>query len=434
MKFKSFFSVLTILLVSILLTNKVSASENSLNLKIDASTNQINLEWNNIGSSYELVKDGEIVWSGQDSQVLLTDLESNTKYNYNLVVYNAEKTVVNQTNIRATTTGDSSIKKRTLSAEKSNPMDNIFVSSSFDQDNVRIFWEGNVPDDDGIYEVYRDGKFIGTTADNNFYDDKIDINKDYNYEIIGKAKMSEEEIKELKAAIESRNENFVFSNEDLVNTYTINRLVKTYNTNTVNKSTVMKAAVSSTEKYTMRYTTFIPTEYADNPFSGGGVTGLSYFGGDNRSYSLTSNRFRTRSDVNITFSGTSSSVSLTKTVNPTIFYNYNYKPIDAKVASSSGMTISNISKSSSKVSYKIKHDIGIPYLDAISPDITYTYTATVYKDGGYSITGEHDKAPSHEMYIFIPNTDLSNAIHKFKNQGFQYLMPLYSNEKFTASY
>ncbi|MFS0725537.1 hypothetical protein [Paenibacillus sp. 1P07SE] len=45
-------------------------------------------------------------------------------------------------------------------------------------------------------------------------------------------------------------------------------------------------------------------------------------------------------------------------------------------------------------------DCGIPYGDLISPDITYGYDAWIERDGDWRVAGSHDKAPSHEFYIY----------------------------------
>jgi Protein of unknown function (DUF3238) len=423
--------------VGLLLSQDVQASGN---LEVTASSeyNKISLDWNDIGHSYALYKDNIKIWEGNESNYILSNLESKTKYNYTLVALDQDENPLNKSSIRTTTTkNDLNIKvKSSATIDDSNPMSNIYVSSFVNEDSVNIEWEGTIPDENGVFEVYRDGELIGTTITNSFSDNTIENDKKYRYEIVGNKRLSDTEIERLKENLKKQNIKQPLEEKDFYNT---NKLIRVVKTNDNNKE-ISKLAKSNsfntmaTQNYTVRYNTFIPTEYAENPFTGGGFTGLTYFGGDDRGFDTTSNRFRTRSDVNISFTGTGSSVSLAKTVNPTILYDYMYRPLDVKVASNSGITMTNVSKTASKVSFKINHDVGIPYGDAFSPDITYSYTATVYKDGGYNISGSHDKAPSHEMEIFIPYSDMFDNLHQFSNQGFKYLWPTYSNENFNASW
>lgn len=400
------------------------------NIDVSSEPNKISLDWNDIGAKYEIIQDGELVWEGSESEYTAINLESEYRYNYNLVAYDNENNVVEESAIRATTTKDEVAKKALKSSrnEEPNPMSEVFVNSIILGDEVTISWEGSVPDDDGIYEVYRDGTYIGTTNKNEYKDNNIEKNKEYNYEIIGKIKFTEEEIKSLKKAYKEKNLDFNVSEEDLYHTNTINRLIKT------NDFKVQPLAAVAPTSYTMRYTTFIPDEYVPNPFTGGGFTGLTYFGGDNRKYSVNSNKFRTRSDVKIIWNGSTPTVNLDKKVHSTFLYDYSYRPIWVGTAPDTGIKLSNVVANSTRVSYQIKHDVGIPFGDAMSPDITYSYTATVFKNSSYNVAGQHDQAPSHEMYIFIPNSDISNRLHAFANKGFKYLWPHEPNHRFNASY
>ncbi|MCM3225968.1 hypothetical protein [Terribacillus saccharophilus] len=413
----------------LLFSTDVEAADN-LKVDIDSEANQIKLDWNDDGNSYSILQEGKKIWEGKESEYIANDLESGTKYNYTLVSYDDNKDITREASVRAQTT------KKDLSAarfstsnvenEQNNVMDNITVNSVQAEDSVKISWDGIVPDEDGTYEVYRDGVYIGTTVSNNYTDSDVVIDQDHKYEIVGKKKLSNEEITEIKEHAKEIGVEDELNDEDFYDIYKIERLVK------AEQESPMMRVAAATQNYTMEYTTFIPTRYADNPFD---PTGISAFGGDNRGFDMFSNKYRTRSSVNISF-GSSTSVSLTKRVAPTYLYarKIQYKPIGVQQASSAGMKISNITRSSSKASYRLYHDVGIPWGDGISPDITYSYNATVYKDGGYSVSGSHDRAPSHEMYIYIPNSGSYNTLHRAKHQEFRYLFPTYANTKFNSSW
>ncbi|MCM3729858.1 hypothetical protein M3226_30505 [Neobacillus cucumis] len=145
-------------------------------------------------------------------------------------------------------------------------------------------------------------------------------------------------------------------------------------------------------------------KYAANPFAG--VAETQYFNGNNRSFSPFATSFKTRMDVAIHFpldgNGTATLPSGNKQVQRTYYYDKNYNVIGSAIASNAGMNIRDVSGSEGVVSYNAYHDIGIPYLNYMTPDITWSYNAHIYIDGTYTITGSHDKAPSHEIYLFVP--------------------------------
>ncbi|MDQ0188189.1 hypothetical protein J2S16_004847 [Cytobacillus kochii] len=64
-------------------------------------------------------------------------------------------------------------------------------------------------------------------------------------------------------------------------------------------------------------------------------------------------------------------------VNSTFFYDYSYRPLWVGTAPDTGIKIINIVKNSTRVNYQLKHDVGIPFGDALSPDITYILSHSI---------------------------------------------------------
>lgn len=162
-----------------------------------------------------------------------------------------------------------------------------------------------------------------------------------------------------------------------------------------NDSEFSALAIPSSNTYTLRYTTFIPQLSVSDPFSLG-----NYLKGDNRGYSITSAAYRTRSDVALSFAN--SSMTLSKYVNPSHRCSTAActSIIKTATASTSGMTIHKDVVSSSKMNWRINHDIGIPF-GAIYPNINYFYEAALTKTS-LNVKGSHDKAPGHELYLITP--------------------------------
>lgn len=59
-----------------------------------------------------------------------------------------------------------------------------------------------------------------------------------------------------------------------------------------------------------------------------------------------------------------------------------------------------------------------------TPSINYRAGIVVYKNGRITVSGSRDQAPSHEMYAYIPYTDISITLFKASNKGFEYLFPV----------
>ncbi|MFD0716984.1 hypothetical protein [Paenibacillus sp. GCM10027626] len=85
-------------------------------------------------------------------------------------------------------------------------------------------------------------------------------------------------------------------------------------------------------------------------------------------------------------------------------------------------------------------DCGIPYRDNLSPDITYYYDAWIERDGDWRVKGSHDKAPSHEFYIYDHATGnykmifQHSAVRKANGDvDFLYLLPIYPSWSFDIS-
>ena len=125
-----------------------------------------------------------------------------------------------------------------------------------------------------------------------------------------------------------------------------------------------------------------------------------WLAGDNRSgFDPYSNKFRTESSVNVGFwmpymthfpeTGQSHKCYTSECVAPYAW---------TKQASTDGIKLTKDLVTTTKMQWRVNHDVGIPF-SALYPNITYYYNATLTKSS-LSITGSHDKAPAHEFYMF----------------------------------
>lgn len=405
-----------------------SYASNYLNVKVDSTTNSINLSWDYTPNlSYEIYFEGSKVYSGSQTTYSQTNLSSNYQTQFAVVALNSDRTIVEEVTIDASTldTGTYAPTKTIMDYQylesesnkytKELAISNINVVSS--RSEIKLDWD-EIP---GVtnYEVYRDDVLIGNTQTSQFVDTTTLPGVNYKYEVISKKRFSDEAIDEINQSILEleQSEGEQLSPEDKEQLYYFTfYFIK--DVTTPNGNRILFSANSSSVDYKMRYTTFIPDAAAPNPF----VIG-TYIRGDDRGYSYNASTYRTRADINVHFGKSSSSLSLKKYLHNTELRSKlggmlikSYKPQD------SGIKLSNKVTKSSYTSFKLSHEVGTGYHPSLTPDINYTMNVTLYKNGKYSFKGTRDQAPSHELYI-KKGAAKENKIFAKPNKGFRYLMP-----------
>jgi hypothetical protein len=165
----------------------------------------------------------------------------------------------------------------------------------------------------------------------------------------------------------------------------------------------------------LRYQTFIPFEYAPVPPAGCGMSlwygvpsgRTPFYVGNNRGFEMPSSNNKTSAQVNVDW--LNGSMTLNKTVSPTEgvlvypvndsrFYVYNNLAGDSQIYITYGTFYSN------SVYVHLHHDVANP--DCVAQGIYYDIRGQIFRNGGYSLTGEFRNVPNHEFYI----KDSSNPI------------------------
>lgn len=394
------------------------------------TSDTIKLTWSGASNEYEIFKDGKLIYSGSEKQFVDSKLKSGTQYHY--VIAAKDKDLKHSTaDVKVITKNPSTFSSLSISSENNNKLNPISLNAIAYNDRVELRWDSSLPDDDHIIELYRDGKLVGKFKDDHTYiDSDVKSNKTYSYNLVGKKKLSDDKIKEIKQTYKKAGEKITKEMEEdlFYNQFQLGRSATTLSGNMSLKNVKEFSALAATKKYAFKYMTFIPDKTATPP-----APGVKYkFKGDNRGFDFTSNKYRTRTILTTTF-GSGTSHSLSKSIGQTHRLN-NDGTVDKATASSKDITSKVIEKNNKDyISVKVNHHVGIPFkiYEIVSPPaIDYDYVASVHKNGSFQITGNHDKAPSHEMYAYIPNAAAEALIIiQDKNKGFKYLFPTYSQTK-----
>lgn len=176
------------------------------------------------------------------------------------------------------------------------------------------------------------------------------------------------------------------------------------------------AQVAATSNSKFRYLTFIAPATAPG-FPCVPLPTNTYFGGDNRSYSATSTKYRTRATV--TMNWATRKLTQSRGVGETINYNSNGTERSRKRASASEMVMTNTSVSSTRASFRLNHRASNPYCSS-GQAIRYDVSVSLYKSGSYIISGYRRPVPNHEAYV-QSDSGAWRTVFRLPNEGFHCL-------------
>jgi len=421
------------LLFCLLSQNTVSASAaNNEKVSVQKNGSKISLIIQEKGERYKIYKDEKLVYQGKNNKYI-DNLDQDThKYRVGIYQNNKLKDVISlkssdkPKSVKMNTYSLSSTEENTSNLEKmKTDVENTVLESIVTMNSVELKWP-EITDEDGTYEIYRNGEKIGQTKSLNYIDKNLKANTEYDYEVQVNISVSSEEKAniEQEATEQGVTLNDTDKKELFYHTGSVSTLVKTpINTETSLKSDELIKTKASTSTGTMKataagftkdnefsveYKTFIPYKTVKDRLPGPNYG--TYLHGDNRGYDMYSNKYRTYTQANAQFTNPTS-----VTLFPYIGTSYRYSDkegkheLDRAKASTSGIKLSVHGKNTRKLWWSVDHSVGVPFGKAY-PNIDYYYTAVI-KSSGFSITGEHDKAPNHEVYLLYPSG--THTLHRY---------------------
>lgn len=188
----------------------------------------------------------------------------------------------------------------------------------------------------------------------------------------------------------------------------------------------------------LRYQTFIREKHIEVTASSNCIPFLTWgkrhaFGGDNRSFSPDSARYRTRFDVRIDWLSNGNQVAI-KDVGESKTYEWNddlltsdkWVETGAKTQSTAGMGLTTLSENSSLVHFKMSHRLSDPFCFVVNP-ISYNLDVYVSRAGTYTIVGTRNKVPDHEVYIRTNINTNWSVIYQRYNYSYNCLWPVYTD-------
>lgn len=438
---KVFVVLISLIAVTSMFIGSVSANSKDV-VNANETSNSIVLNWDMEGESFKVYRNQELVWEGNDKSFEDINLEPDYLYSYRIGAYNSSNELIAISNLKTKTKKLEKLETKLYSGsvlnveEKNTQEENIKtdLTSNVGSDYVRLTW-GTLEDYDGIYEIYRDGEFIGETTKNSYLDKTVGAGKTYKYSIESAAEVSQGKKDYINDYIEKNN--IELSNSEKEDMYlkphTLIRVVETNDAvstekelkskdlpekfvKSVEESKKRQLASASSLKYTIlfRYQTFIPDYRVSPPLVS------TEYAGDNRSFDFWSNEYRTRSDI---FAGWALGQELYQNRDVGTTTQYKDGEVNKKTASESGIRLTKDLVSSSKMMWRLNHDVGDPFCKCF-PNITIYYEGILYSNYSFEVRGSHDKAPNHEFYFALAYTeDTPGEIFKYEGGSLFNLFP-----------
>ncbi|OES46648.1 DUF3238 domain-containing protein [Domibacillus iocasae] len=367
---------------------------------VSQTPDQISFSWTGEGS-VRILKDGQEVYNGSDHSFTDTGLEPGTMYAYLIK-------------------GGQTLKIQTATAverEEKNediPLQELIVTTVIQAENVAVAWEPirGVKE----YEIYRNGDYAGTVTEPAFQDRHVKADESYVYQIKGirPLELGSEEATEKPSPLAKVIDLLKIKKDEddmLVETFLIDKDIGRPADHLHDRVSMRPL------EYVLRYTTFLEDEWIENPNV---LSKMRYFTGDGRSFDPESDRYRTRAEIKVN----SREVLLTRDVGASEGYTVNKELVERKAASDEGIAVKNVQTDEEKVSFLLDHSVGNPLMP--SPDIIYEVYAAFYPNGVIDISGEHDEAPHHEIYLKHKDEDWK-PLHRSETRGLERLAPVTAN-------
>lgn len=365
---------------------------------VSQTPDSISFSWKEAGGSVRVLKDGKEVYSGSDSTFTDRGLTPGTLYTYVLAGSGVLK-------IQTSTAVERDEKNQDI------PLQELIVTTVLSDGEVAMAWEPIRGVEE--YEIHRNGQYAGTISKPGFHDTHLGADESYIYEIkavrpleVGSEEASQESSPLAKLIDFLKRKN---SEDDLlIEAFYIEKEIGQLSDHLNEKAPVCD------NKYELRYTTFLEDEWIANPNV---LSTMRYFSGDGRSFDPEGKSYRTRADVKI--NGTE--ITLARDVGESEGYSLRKELVERKTASDEGIVVKSVQKDEEKMAFMLNHSVGNPLVAA--PDIVYKVYMTFYQNGVFDLSGEHDDAPNHEVYLKPGGSGKWKPLHRAKSRGLERLAP-----------
>ncbi|MBZ5200718.1 DUF3238 domain-containing protein [Planomicrobium chinense] len=369
----------------------------------------IYFEWSHTGDECLVKRDADTVYTGTKNSFRDENLQIGELYIYTIERLGTDGQVKERIKMQTSTEDHT---KDTV-----NYLQQIAFTTIVLESKIILAW-GDI---DGIeeYEIYRDGEPLETTRKTQFTDSDVEMDREYSYWIRAERPLEQSETgfseeKSIAARFFGLLNIKSSQQEAAMEKFWMMKKIAPLKQLLADSPQVNVAEFN--QVWDFRYTTFLPDEYLTNPNL---LSPNRYFAGDNRTFDPESSHYRTQVTFSLQLGKEDAKLELHKDVGPSIAYDWRKKFRKADVASSEGIQLEKVKEDERNVVVNLTHSVGNPL--TTSPNIDYDVSATFYRDGHYDITGLHDQAPNHEVYLKNDQMDDWLQIHEAESKGLAWM-------------
>lgn len=344
----------------------------------------IRFTWPDIGGMYYVYRDEELLYEGTVPEFRDGQFKHAKLYHYSIerVVDGVVADIVRlQTSPYA--------EKRNVE----NPLQFLVMTTIIARTQIALSWE--LIKDVETYEIYRNEVFLGKIKGNQYIDRDISLNETYVYRIQASRllKKSEERFSKGKSIIAKTLGKLArFKKEAGVEEFVVIKEIRPLKELLI--PVLDRKVPPKVNDWKFRYMTFLAGTTFKNPYV---FSRNCYFKGDGRGFNPESDRFRTCVDVALHYHLPRSPMTFKKRVGKTIAYSKVGRIREIAVAPSDQIKLERMDHQVGESGFLLTHDVRNPLVQA--PAINYEVRAILCQNGLFDMTGFHNQAPHHEVYL-----------------------------------
>ena len=372
--------------------------------RVTHEVGSISFTWKDIGGFYRVFKDEDHVYEGTACEFSDGDLQQSKMYRYTI------ERLKNDSVVDVVVLQTSAF---TQEKELENPLQSLVLTTIVAKTQIALSWEEIA--DVEQYEIYRNGILVDTVQTNTYIDRDFSLDESYTYTVHSTRPLeeSEEDLSGGKAVLSKvygALNPFSSEEEAAVEEYTVIKMIA--HPRSLLVPVGERKHGLSVDQWKFRYMTFLAEELIQNP----NLLSLNhYFKGDGRGFDVNGESYRTRVDIELDYGLKGSPLTVTKDVGQSVAYNYLKSLRDTETASSKGIEFERSDHGKDEAGFLLNHSVGNPLTTA--PEIDYQVHAVLRRDGTFDMTGYHDQAPHHEIYLQRGESSEWMRIYQAESKG-----------------
>ena len=364
----------------------------------------IYFSWADLGGIYQVYRDEELLYEGTVAEFRDGNFKHAKMYRYSI------ERLINDEVV------DVIVLQTTAFAEQrnvENPLQFLVMTTIVAKTQIALSWEGikDVTD----YEIYRNDIFVKEVQANQYIDRDFSLDESYTYRIQSKRPLakSEERLskgKSVAATIFGVVHRASSKDKPAIERFTVSKLIA--KPRELLTPVLQRRHQKNVKQWKFRYTTFLKESLIKNPNL---LSKNRFFQGDGRDFNPEGEHYRTRVDVGLNYAVREPSMSCEKRIGKTIAYDHFGRMRESAVAPGDGIALERSDHRTGEAGFLLTHAVRNPLIHA--PDIDYEVRTVLRRDGTFDMTGYHDQAPHHEIYLVRGEAEKWMSIHLAESKG-----------------